>query len=150
MNHLTNSKYNQKLGRARIHFLEATGLLATMRKLKVKFGLGGVAIRFRREIRPAQRFRVETGVGSWDARSIYMEHRFIADGGAFVNAYAVSKYTFRKGSTVSPQDVIRALDAEIAKSGRSDAVIHAYSQFENTSSAQLKAERKAAPGGGSN
>ena len=100
-NHLNNARYNRYLEYSRYHWLIRTGLGKAIRKLGVHWGLGGVFVRFRRELKPFQAFFVVTTLGGWDERSIYMEQtvetRSADASGAdvrFVHAHATRAHGF--------------------------------------------------------
>jgi hypothetical protein len=44
--------------------------------------LGSAVIRFRRELRPFQRFALETRIAAWSDTTAVMEHTFLIAGGA--------------------------------------------------------------------
>jgi hypothetical protein len=79
--------------------------------------LGGVSCVFRREIKPWQRYEVETRVLCWDDKWLYIVSHFLKPGSNGTKttedrilASAVSKYVFKAGRrTVEPREVLRFL-----------------------------------------
>lgn len=146
--HLNNARYNRYLEYARYHWLIRSGLGKKIRKLGVVWGLGGVSVRFRRELRPFQTFYVVTKLGGWDdcARSIYME-QFIetvelnnknGKEVRFVHAHATARMVFKRGQTLNPSDVAEALHCDETQ-GVLTPACEAMANFDETSSQQLLA-----------
>ncbi|OGM43997.1 hypothetical protein ABOM_008023 [Aspergillus bombycis] len=83
--------------------------------------LGGVSCIFRREIKPWQRYDVESRVLCWDDKWLYIVSHFLKPGSHHENgtagseegvlASAISKYVFKKGrQTVAPAEVLQFLE----------------------------------------
>ena len=109
--HLNNCRYYQRCEEGRFHFLFRSGLGALMHEKKYTAGLAGCLLRFRRELRPLQSFRVQTRLIGWDARSFFIEHKFFSAEG-FVHAHGVSTYKLVKAVCamgVSPAQILREL-----------------------------------------
>ncbi|KAE8158068.1 hypothetical protein BDV40DRAFT_308212 [Aspergillus tamarii] len=76
--------------------------------------LGGVSCIFRREIKPWQRYDVESRILCWDDKWLYIVSHFLKPGMASseesVLASAISKYVFKKGRrTIAPEQVLQFL-----------------------------------------
>ncbi|QRD91130.1 hypothetical protein F9C07_2280442 [Aspergillus flavus] len=82
--------------------------------------LGGVSCIFRREIKPWQRYDVESRILCWDDKWLYIVSHFLKPGSHSetgtggseegILASAISKYVFKKGRrTVTPEEVLQFL-----------------------------------------
>ena len=90
--HMTNSRYHSFLDLCRVDFMIRSGAWARLRKEGLGPVLGSSTIRFRRPIKPLQKFDVTARMLTWDERWIYMEQRILAGGD--VASIAVMKVTF--------------------------------------------------------
>jgi acyl-CoA thioesterase FadM len=90
--HMTNSRYHSFMDLARVDFMIRNGAWGKLRGAGFAPVLGSSSIRFRRAIRPLQRFEITTRIASWDERWMYLEQRFHA--GGETAAIAVMKTTF--------------------------------------------------------
>ncbi|GAB5360671.1 hypothetical protein AAMO2058_000647300 [Amorphochlora amoebiformis] len=141
--HMNNARYNKALGMARLYFVVQSGLWQCMLRLRVKGGLKAVTIRFRREIKPFTRYKILSRLAGWDERSLFYEHKFVTSqkDGEFVNAYAVTNYTFSRKSALKPLDVIKAIDPVVAEKGcHLVPVLQRLREFEQASSEDIKAK----------
>lgn len=98
--HMTNSRYHSFTDLVRIDLVIRSGAWKRIRAEGLYPVLGSATMRFRRSIRPFQKFTVTARVLSWDDRWIYIEHKFITsqDGGQDVAAISIVKTIF-----LSPQ-----------------------------------------------
>jgi len=94
--HMTNSRYHSFTDLVRIDLVIRSGAWKRLRAEGLYPVLGSATMRFRRSIRPFQKFVVTARVLSWDDRWIYIEHRFIT--GQDVAAVSIVKTIF-----LSPQ-----------------------------------------------
>ena len=75
--HMNNGRYLQIMDVARADWMLRTGVLGAMRSNRWSAVLGGGVVRFRRSLRPMQRYRVRTRLVCWDDRWFYHEHVFL-------------------------------------------------------------------------
>jgi acyl-CoA thioesterase FadM len=123
--HLNNCRYYQRCEEGRFHFLFRSGLGAFMHKRKYVAGLAGCLLRFRRELRPLQAFRVQTRLIGWDDRSFFLEHKFFATDG-FVHAHGLSTYKLVKATCargVTPARILRELAVDGSGGVAADAIV---------------------------
>jgi acyl-CoA thioesterase FadM len=80
--HLNNGRYLTLMDLGRLDIMVAGGLWRAVVRHKWTPIASLVTIRFRREIRPFQRFRLETRLLAWEAASVVMEQTFVFEGGA--------------------------------------------------------------------
>lgn len=108
--HMTNARYLSMMDLGRLDILIRTGLGRAMLRNRWQTVLGASTIRFRRPLRPFQRFEVVTRVLCWDERWVYIEHRIESATGTA--AVAVMQGAFlAKGRVIPPADVLTALGA---------------------------------------
>mmetsp|Transcript_22441 Transcript_22441/g.39701 ORF Transcript_22441/g.39701 Transcript_22441/m.39701 type:complete len:271 (-) Transcript_22441:54-866(-) len=153
MYHLNNAKYNRKIEFARTQFMLDSGMYHVLKALKFKGGLGCVAVRFRRELKPFQRFTIRTRLAGWGEKSLYLEHRIVTlvEGNdpsgtlvEFTNAHAVSHYKISKRRALKAEQIVKAMDPDLVDSmpeGRVRAVsmlLQGFTDFEEASSNELK------------
>ncbi len=87
--HLNNAKYNRLCDFGRIDMLVSSGLARIMKGLRVTMVLGGITIRYRRELHPFALFSLNSRVLCWDAKCLYVEQTFVRNG--FVHAIAIAR-----------------------------------------------------------
>ena len=141
-NHMNNARYNRKLEWARVNFFIRTGVGRAMRELGAKWGLAGVALRFRRELRPFASFTIVSKYAGCDdaTRSVYIEHCIEtrdAGGKRFVHAHAISRMVFNRGQHLLPSDLAKHLNCDDCR-GELSPVVEALANFDTASSAKLR------------
>lgn len=108
--HMTNARYLSMMDLGRLDMLIRSGLGRAMLRNRWQTVLGASTIRFRRPLRPFQRFDVVSRVLCWDERWFYIEHRI--ESGAETAAVAVMQGVFlARGKVIPPADVLGALGA---------------------------------------
>lgn len=80
--HMNNGRYLSVMDFGRLDVMVASGLWRSVLRHKWTPIASAVAIRFRREMRLFQRFRLETRVLAWEGTMVVMEQQFFLDGGA--------------------------------------------------------------------
>lgn len=94
--HMNNGRYLTIMDLGRIDMLMRTGLWKTARVRHWTPIANAVVIRFRRELRPFQRFTLETKVASWSETHVIIEQTFkFADGAG--NGQIAAKALFKGG-----------------------------------------------------
>jgi acyl-CoA thioesterase FadM len=78
--HLNNGRYLTMADLGRMDLLLRAGLLRPVLKEGLLPMLSGSVIRYRREIRPFQRFVLQSRIVCWRATAFVMEHRYITFG----------------------------------------------------------------------
>jgi acyl-CoA thioesterase FadM len=79
--HMNNGRYLTLMDIGRLDYLVRTGLWAAVRRNNWTPIASAIAIRYRRELRPFARFRIETRLVSWAEASVVMEQTFILTSG---------------------------------------------------------------------
>jgi acyl-CoA thioesterase FadM len=90
--HMTNSRYHSFADLVRVDLVIRSGAWKRIRAAGLYPVLGTSTMRFRRSIRPFQKFTITARVVSWDDRWIYIEHKFIT--GQDVAAISIVKTIF--------------------------------------------------------
>lgn len=80
--HVNNGRYLALMDLGRLDLMVGGGLWRAVVRERWTPIAGAVAIRFRREIRLFQRFRLETRIVGWDATAVVIEQTFRLEGGA--------------------------------------------------------------------
>lgn len=80
--HMNNGRYLTLMDLGRLDVMVRSGLWRAVLKNKWTPIASAVAIRYRRELRPFQAFRLETRLACWDETLVVMEQTFVIDGGA--------------------------------------------------------------------
>lgn len=105
--HMNNARYLALMDLGRVDLMARSGLLRMALKRRWQPVLGGSAIRYRRPLRPFQRFTLATRLLSWDDKWLYIEHRVETAGG--LAAVAVVKGLFLgPGGPVPTADILAA------------------------------------------
>lgn len=79
--HMNNGRYLSLMDLGRLDVLARSGLLAAAVKHRWTPIASAIAITFRRELLPFQKFRIETRLLTWDQSTVVMEQIFVFDGG---------------------------------------------------------------------
>ena len=95
--HLTNSRFHSFMDQVRFDLILRSGVWRRLRAQGVGPVLGSSSIRFRKQIRPWQRFEVTARILSWDERWIYMEQRVLAAGETAAVAIVKTAFVDRNG-----------------------------------------------------
>lgn len=107
--HMNNGRYSQIMDVARIDWMRRSRILDAVIKNRWGGLLGGSLIRFRRSLKPFQRYRVWTEVVSWDERWFFLEHRFETLEGKLVAIGLTRAGLQARGKWVSTEAVVNAV-----------------------------------------
>ncbi len=80
--HMNNGRYLTLMDLGRTDVMLRSGLWREVWRNRWTPIASAITIRFRRELRPLQKFRLETRLVCWDATLVVMEQTFLIDGGA--------------------------------------------------------------------
>lgn len=92
--HMNNGRYLTLMDLGRLDILARSGLLRAAWRHGWTPIASGIQIRYRRELRLLQRFRLETQLVGWQSHLVIMEQRFVIEGGPHdgqTAAYALFK-----------------------------------------------------------
>ncbi len=77
--HVTNSRYPAFMDLARTYMLAEMGLLRRFLKLKWMPIINAAEFTYIRDIKPLDKFDIESRVVGWDEKYFYIEQRFVSD-----------------------------------------------------------------------
>jgi acyl-CoA thioesterase FadM len=79
--HMNNGRYLTLMDLGRLDVMVRSGLWREVLRHKWTPIASAITVRFQRELRPFQKFRLETRLLCWDANLVVMEQIFLIDGG---------------------------------------------------------------------
>lgn len=106
--HMNNGRYLALMDIGRLDLAVRGGVLGVAWKRRWRPVLGSATIRFRRSLRPLQRFQLRTRLVCWDDRWLVFEQRFEAGGALYALALARAVFIGPAG-TVTPAEVLAAV-----------------------------------------
>lgn len=106
--HMNNARYLALMDLGRVDLLARSGLLRTALKRRWQPVLGGSTIRFRRPLRPFQRFTLTSRLVSWDDKWLYIEHRVETAHGLAAVALVKGLFVAAGGGAVPTADILAA------------------------------------------
>ena len=102
--HMTNSRYFALMDLGRTELIMRNGIARQMIKRKWQPVVSGSTMRFKRAIKPFQKFSIETQALYWDEKGFYLEQRFVSRGKTL--ALGVVKAVFVGPDGIVAPDVI--------------------------------------------
>jgi acyl-CoA thioesterase FadM len=96
--HMNNARYLALMDLGRLDLIARSGMWRPVLRRHWQAVIGGALVRYRRPLKPFQRFTLRSRLLCWDERWIYIEHRIEADGvpacltlvrGAFLSGGAI-------------------------------------------------------------
>jgi acyl-CoA thioesterase FadM len=99
--HLTNARYLSFMDLGRTDLLLRLGMLGVVRRERWKPVVGNIDIRFRRQLKPFQRFELTTRLLCWDEKWLYLEQSLESPSGVHAIATVRGLFIGRKGSVPS-------------------------------------------------
>jgi len=109
--HKNNIKYVERCEVGRIALFSKNGLLSHCRQRNITVGFSSISLRFRREFKLFQPFKVESKLCGWDDRSWYIDQKFIGTNG-FVHCQCISTLKLGrrgKAGSTTPGDILKEL-----------------------------------------
>jgi len=103
--HLNDGRYVSLTGLGRLDLMSRTRLLRRAIKRGWYPVVGGIVIRYRREIKAFEKFTLHSRIAGWDEKWFYFEHRFETNGTAAALAYSRGVMRNREGA-VPARDVL--------------------------------------------
>lgn len=102
--HMNNARYLALMDLGRADLIIRVGLHRVMMRESWQAVIGATNVRFRRPLKPFQRFRLTTRLLCWDDRWLYLEQRITTPDGALACAAVVKAVFIRKGARVPPAE----------------------------------------------
>ena len=78
--HVNNGRYLTLADVARMDYVVRSGVGRLALKKRALPIVGDAIAKFRRDLRPFQRFDIQTRIVGWDDKWVFVEHRFVRDG----------------------------------------------------------------------
>ncbi|HYC59533.1 MAG TPA: thioesterase family protein [Thermoanaerobaculia bacterium] len=113
--HLNAGRFVSFMDIARLELIGRTRLIGPMLRRGWRPVMGGAVVRFRREVKPFERFDIRSRVIGWDEKWIYVEH-VVEKNGTFCaigHMRTVIRAKDRNGN-VPPSEVLAVLKQDIA------------------------------------
>lgn len=107
--HLNNSRYLAMMDLGRMDLIVRCGVGRQMAIRKWAVILASTTIRFRRGLKPFQRFELVTRFVGWDEKWIYLEQQFRRDGELMAGALAKGLFQAPEGN-VPTREVLRSVN----------------------------------------
>src|SRR5688500_16496427 len=108
--HLNAGRFLSFMDVARMDLIGRTGLMRQIMRRGWRPLMGGCVVRYRREIRPFERFTIRSRILGWDDKWFYLEH--VAEKGEAFCAIGTVRTLIRgKGGNIPPADVLAAVGA---------------------------------------
>lgn len=98
--HMNNGRYFTIADLGRVDLMIRTGMLKMLMARKWAPVLGGAMIRFRRELKPFQPYRLKSRVLCWEGKWIYLEHVFEAMDGHLAAIIVVKGVFLERGRSI--------------------------------------------------
>lgn len=107
--HVTNGRYFSMADLGRLDFLLRSGAWRIVWQQRALPIVGDTWAKFRREIKPFERFEIHTRLLGWDEKWVFMEHRFMRH--QRVVAVLVMRGLFRSShGNVTPASILQTLN----------------------------------------
>ena len=98
--HMNNGRYLTLMDLGRLDLVLRSGFWRILWKRRWSAVLGSVTMRYRRPLKPFQRYDLITRVLGWDEKWLFVEQQFVVDGHAHAVGYA--KAIFTEGARALP------------------------------------------------
>ncbi|WP_412777800.1 acyl-CoA thioesterase [Thalassospira lucentensis] len=109
--HMTNSRYFALMDLGRTELILRNGIAKQMFKRKWQPVVSGSTMRFKRAIKPFQKFAVETQALYWDDKGFYLEQRFVANGKTLALGVVKAVFVGPEG-IIRPEEICRLVGAD--------------------------------------
>lgn len=118
--HQNNVRYFDQVQQERIKFVFRSGFASALHRAHgVRMALTDMHVRFRRELRPGQRYEIVTKWCGWsDNDALYLEHTFVTDSGKMVNGVIYLKFKLKFNRDGTGLQTAPELMATVANSGQ--------------------------------
>ncbi len=107
--HMNNGRYFTVMDLGRIDLMIRAGVARWMWRRKWTPVVGSETIRFRRALRPFQRYRLKTRVLCWDERWVFLEQRFETQAGELAALGLVKAVLTAERRTMRPKEALKIM-----------------------------------------
>lgn len=101
--HMTNSRYQSLMDLGRTDLLIRTGMARKTWGKGWGSVLGAATLRWRRGLRPYQRFDLHTHVLGWDDKWFYLDQKFISEGHILAHGIVKAVFVGKEGTVPAPK-----------------------------------------------
>ena len=138
--HMNNARYARSAEYGRFFFFLRNGMDLVTKELGATVVLSAITIRFRRELRLFQKYKLKTRLVYWTTNDVYFEQRFETGPNSFVNCVMYCKIRILN-ATIS--DIItRVCNGKEVPSPTPPKDLLKWIEYNNSSSEALKSEAK--------
>jgi len=116
LGHMNNGVYLSIMDLGRMDLLIRAGLWKTMRANGYYPVMANETISFRRSLQPWQPFVLETKVIGYDAKSTYVEQRFVVDGEIYASAITRGRFLKKGAGPVSTTELSALIGIDVTAS----------------------------------
>jgi len=107
--HMNNGKYLTIMDLARVDMMIRTGLFRSIRRHGWYPVIASETIRFRKSLRPFQRFEIRTQTLGWDERSFYLRQTFYSGGDTVAVAIVRARFLAKGGGSVAAGELVETI-----------------------------------------
>lgn len=104
--HMNNARYLALMDLGRFDLIARAGLWRPVLRKRWQAVIGGALVRYRRPLKPFQRFTLASRMLGWDDRWLYIEHRVETDAGPA--CLTLVRAAFLDGGTIVPPAQVAA------------------------------------------
>lgn len=140
--HMNNARYLRAAEYGRTFYCFRNGLDLAIKDLSALVVLTASTVRYRRELRLFQSYKLRTSIVYWTNSEVFFEHRFETGPDSFVNSVSYAKITFRNATVVEILNKVCG-GKEVPRLDPPQDLLK-WIEYINTSSEQLKGETKKA------
>ena len=112
--HMNNGRYSQIMDVARVDWMMRKGILKLIKDNKWGAVLGGTMVRFNRQLKLFQRYKVHTTLSHWDEKWFYFEHKFESLDGKVISVGITRAGLLKKGTFINTANVVDMVDASLS------------------------------------
>jgi len=112
-NHVNNGVYLSLMDLGRFDLLHRSGVWKLMMRNRFYPVVASETITFRKSLAPWQRYVLESKIVGYDAKSVYLEQRFVVDGEIYAVGFIRGRFLKRSGGTVSLQELADMLGVDV-------------------------------------
>jgi YbgC/YbaW family acyl-CoA thioester hydrolase len=126
--HVNNGTYLQMMDVARNNQIADLGMFPVARQKGWAPVVAASTMKYRRSLRPFDRFEITTRIIGWDERVFYLEQVFTRGGQLCARGIVASRFLDRKGNRISALDVVRDVMGEDLPSPELPADVAAWAR----------------------
>jgi acyl-CoA thioesterase FadM len=114
LGHMNNGVYLSIMDLGRMDLLIRSGAWARFRAKGFYPVMASETITFRKSLQPWQVYSLESRIVGYDAKSVYVEQRFVVDGEMYASAMTRGRFLKKSGGTVSVSELADLVGIDIS------------------------------------